>query len=204
MGVIKRWWWVGALLLGAVGLIVYTLVGASPKAGPSQSTVAETTSAVAAANGPTSSAQSAASMSAAQPSSKSPVAPKKSSASKSAAVIVVPKGAKLATVTTPPPDTLAQIRYSAARDGQTYDVVVRPYGTGPVRAGHGTVVVAIDSSKAQKSYQQPVDLNGVNALLEPGPKIQGAVAVGGTYSGVVRLLRRGDVLVLELVSAKRQ
>ena len=116
----------------------------------------------------------------------------------------------MAAITVPPADTLAQIKYSTARDGQLYDVVIRPYGVGPARAGHGTVVVAIDtwassaaaSGKARASYKDPVDLTGTNAIVEPGPKIVGAVAVGGSYEGVLRPLRRGDVLVLELVSVK--
>ena len=115
---------------------------------------------------------------------------------------IVPSGARLATVAVPPSATLAQIRYRATRDGQTYDVVIRPYGTGPSRAGHGTVVVVIDSAEAEKPYKDPVDLAGMNALLELGPEVDGTVAAGGLYAGVVRLRRRGDVLVLELVSAK--
>ena len=190
MAILKRWWWLGLIVVVAAAGLLYMLGGQGAKPGASSSGSQGSGSG---APAPTTSVPGATPATVPAPSAPG---------TKPSATAVAPAGKLLATITVPPSETLAQIVYSAARDGQTYDVVIRPYGTGPARAGHGTVIVKIDSSKAQKTYKDAVALKGMNALVELGPKALGGVGYGGRYSGVIRFLRRGDVLVLELVSAK--
>jgi len=210
MSMVKRWWWVGALLLVVAGAGAYSVFGAKPgdsRVGTTGDAVSQVASvppggaatdssvAVGASGTVDSGTTSAKPGKKGAPSKGSPGTPVKRAT-------IARSGAKLTTVTVPPVSTLAQMKYLPARDGQIYDVKFRLYGNGPMRAGHRSVVVVVDSSTTRKPNKDSVNLSGVNALVELGPKMQGAMKVGGRYVGVLRLLRRGDVLVIELVSAR--
>lgn len=180
----KRWWWVGAIVLVG-GLGAYMAFGR----GGTALTVGA---------GPTTPGTNASGTVAPGASATGTQAP--GSGTKATAPKIVVKGAKLATVTVPPTETIAQIKSTASRDGRLYDARFRAYGIGPSRGGHGTVVALLDKWTPRKTYADPLKLTGKNVLLELGPGV--SVSKGGSYSGVVKLMKRGSVVVFVLTKAK--
>jgi hypothetical protein len=185
---VKRWWWVAVAAVIVVGVAAYLMMGRSGAAGPSSASPAASGAATATAGQAGATTQSASSAGAA-------------SAAVASAVKVAASGSKLSTVTTPPTQTIAQIRYSAARNNQLFDVAFRVYGFGPPRGGHKTVVVNFTAFTAQIVKAEILRLKGNNALLQLGPGV--TLTKGGTYAGVVQLTRQGaDAFVFTLNSAK--
>jgi len=191
VGMLKRWWWVGAVVVALVGAFLLFGRGAAGTPGgaqlPGGSTTTPTASVTPTPTVPTTGTKPPAS----EPGAPS-VTPSK----------VAPEGSKLTTVTEPPKETLARLTYSEARDGQVYDVEFRPYGTGPRRAGHGTIAVAVTKWEPEIVSSTSLTLPTSNVLLELGPGV--SVTGGGAYSGVVKLMKSGDGLVLVLTSVKAE
>lgn len=181
MAMVKRWWWIGAIVVVA-GLATYMFLGRGTTAPPVTPGTADggSVSPTATTTG-TSTPVATATMK---------VVPPK----------IVTKGAELATVTVPPTETIAQIKYTAARNGRIYDARFRVYGTGPVRGGNKTVVALIDRWTPQKTYKGALLLTGKNVLFELGSGVM--VTKGGTYDGDVKLMKRGSVIVFRLTEAK--
>ena len=194
---LKRWWWAVAVVVVVVAVGAYLMInGSAQPQTPGSGTATETIAPVP-GSGAT---QSPAPGTPATTGTPSPSTSGTATPQKPREVKLAKKGAQLTTVTVPPTETLAQLKYTAGRDGQTYNIAFRVYGNGPVRAGHVTLVAAVTSFKATKSYPDAVDLPSDNVLLEPGPGA--SVTVGGSYTGVVTLTRRADALVLVLSSVK--
>lgn len=196
VAILKRWWWVAAaVIVVAVGAMLFIRPGA-----PASPSVTGQT-----AGGPgTTTTVTTATSTPGSPSTTrtldettTPGDPSDPTASD---IKVAAKGSALTTVTDPPERTLAQITYTASRDGQLYDVTFKPYGTGPSRGGHGSVAVLVSEFSPQQSYSDALTLPGNNVLLELGPGV--SVTSGGTYTGVVRLMKSGSSLVLVLTSVK--
>ena len=192
---LKRWWWAVAVVVVVVAAGAYLMMGGGAQPQTPGSGTATETIAPAPGSSATQSPAPGTPATTETPSTSGTATPQKPREVK-----LAKKGAQLTTVTVPPTETLAQLKYTAGRDGQTYDVAFRVYGNGPVRAGHVTLVAAVTSFKATKSYPDAVDLPSDNVLLEPGPGA--SVTVGGSYTGVVTLTRRADALVLVLTSVK--
>jgi len=190
---LKRWWWVVAIVVVAVGLIAYSTLG---KGGPTPVVNDGQQGSPSATGTPSGGGGS-------QPST--PGAPGSSTAtdapgSQAPSVPVAEEGAKIATVTAIPKDTLARIKFTEARNNQKYDITFRVYGTGPAVGGHGALVVKIGTSKAQKVSDDSFNFQGMNALLQLGPKV--AVSKGGEYEGVMQLMSQSGGLVPVLIEAK--
>jgi len=191
VGMLKRWWWVAAIVVA--GVAAFMLFGPGSAAAPGGAQ---------APNGAAPNATGTASAVSPAPStgtSASPTAPGVPTVTPSK---VAPEGSELATVTAPPKETLARLTYSESREGQTYETDFQPYGTGPGRAGHGTIAVAVTKWEPATANNNPLKLPTSNVLLELGPGV--SVNVGGSYSGVVKLMKSGDGLVLVLTSVKAE
>lgn len=192
---LKRWWWVVAIVVVAGALVLYMAFGrggSSPAADngqPGSSSGTGTSS----ANGGTQSAN---------PGSPGSPSATGTPGGSTASVPVAAEGAKLATVTAIPKNTLARVKFSEARNNQTYDITFRVYGTGPSVGGHGGLVVQIISSAPQKATATPFNFRGMNVLLQLGPKV--AVTKGGEYKGVMKLMSQSGGLVPVLTQAKAQ
>ena len=190
---LKRWWWVVVAVVAVVALGAYLLIGRGGSGGPtpggglSAGAGTSPTGSVAATPGTQPGASS--NTSAGAPTTPKPKAPK-----------VAAKGTRLPVVTAPPNQTLAQLKFTANRNGQVYNAKFSLYGTGPVRGGHPTVVAALSSFVAAKTYSEPLKLPSDNVLLEPGPGV--SLTKGGSYTGVVTLTKRGDALVLVVTAVK--
>lgn len=111
-------------------------------------------------------------------------------------------GSELATVTTPPAQTLAMVSTTSGAAGDTFRVSFRPYGPGPVRADGPTLVVRIDSSlRSNTNESRLVIPNGTNAMVLVAPSQADAVSVGGTYTGTIELVPSSGALALRLTDA---
>lgn len=192
MSMLKRWWWVAVVVVAVVVVGAFLLMGQGGPAVPApggQASGTQSPGAVA-TTGATEPATGTPSDPSAGPSKPSTVKQPKLAA----------KGSRLATITAPPSATFAQLRYTASRDGQAYDVAFKVYGKGPIRSGHGTVVAAVSSFQPAKTYSDALKLPSDNVLLELGPGV--SLTSGGGYTGVVTLTKRGDALVLVLTKVK--
>lgn len=111
-----------------------------------------------------------------------------------------PTGAKLTRILQPPASTVAMIDASKAQAGSTYSVVFRPYGSAP--QGAAALVILVETSKPSAGVRKPFAFKGRNALVfvAPGP---GRVTVGGRHKGTLTLVRRGDLLTVQLSDVKR-
>lgn len=190
----KRWWWVGAIVVVG-GLVAYMVFGrgnAAPTTGTGPTASGVNASGTVTPSGAATGTEA--------PGTGTPAGPKGSGGATVSKPKVVAKGSKLATVTVPPAETIAQIKFTASRAGSLYDARFRVYGFGPGRGGHGTVVALLDRWTPQKTTGDPLVLAGKNALLEVGPGV--SVTKGGSYNGVVELMKRGDVVVFVLTKAK--
>jgi hypothetical protein len=191
---LKRWWWVAAavVVVAVVGAFLLSGRGTPQAQSPGGQTVD--------ASGAQTPATTTSGTVPGTPSGTSTAAPATAKPSKPGSVKVAKKGARLTTITAPPTETLAQIRYTATRSGQSYRAAFRLYGKGPVRAGHGTVVALVSSFTPTKAYSDALQLPSDNVLLELGPGV--SLGTGGSYTGLVTLTKRGDALVLVLTGVK--
>jgi hypothetical protein len=190
---LKRWWWVVAIVVVAGGALMYSVLG---KGGPAP--VANNGQ----PGGPSTPGTSGASVGT---QSAAPGSPGSSTATNTpggptVSVPMATEGAKLATVTAIPKNTLARIKFSESRNNQKYDITFSVYGTGPPVGGHGALVVLIGSSTPQNASEDSFNFQGMNALLQIGPKV--TVTKGGEYTGVMQLMSQSGGLVPVLVEAK--
>ncbi len=107
----------------------------------------------------------------------------------------VKDGARLATVTVPPAETIAVISADAAPDGERFAVSFRPYGWGPTRpAGRALVVMLMTAQPANASSDLTFE-PGTNMMVLLSPLAARSVRVGGAYRGVLILRANGGALV---------
>lgn len=104
-------------------------------------------------------------------------------------------GAVLATVSVPPPSTLAMIETQRATAGSEYSVVFRVYGFGPTSGTITTAVVLISSSTPVGQVAKPFAFKGRNVLVRLDPVAAAALDRGGSYRGVIKLRLTGDALI---------
>ncbi len=114
-----------------------------------------------------------------------------------AADLAVPAapGAELASVTSPPPQTLAMLNKDTATAGSTYSVTFAVYGYGPTSGTIKTAVLSITKSVAEGTPAHPFNFTGRNVLARLDPKAAEALRSGGTYSGTITLRDSGDTLI---------
>lgn len=119
-----------------------------------------------------------------------------------ASVKTLPDGAALVTVTTPPPQTIAMLQLPDGFNAVRYSVTFRPYGTAP---GEGLIVVRLSKVVVDKGDPAGLpDLTGKNALVTLAGRARQSVNAGGTYAGLMEVVREGDVgrLVLTRVGTE--
>jgi len=104
----------------------------------------------------------------------------------------VAEGSALATISTPPEQTLAMVDASKLDADASYTVTFSPFGYGPPQGGR-TVVIRITTAEADNDSAQAMDLNGRNILALIGQTAD--VAAGGTYTGTLTFRPQGDLLV---------
>ena len=87
----------------------------------------------------------------------------------------------------------------------SFGVVFQPYGWGPGGQRSGRLLAKIVTSKPTNTSARALnkDFAGRNVAIWCAPPISAAIAVGGTYQGVMVVRPQGDVGVLYLVNAKR-
>lgn len=108
----------------------------------------------------------------------------------------VDDGAKLATVTVPPAETIAVISSGAASDGEQFAVAFRPYGWGPTRPAGRALVVMLTAVQSAGGAGSDLKLEpGTNMMAIVSPVTARSVNVGGVYRGVLILRANGGELV---------
>lgn len=104
----------------------------------------------------------------------------------------VAEGSSLATISTPPEQTLAMVDASKLGADATYAITFSPFGYGPPQGGT-TVVIRIATAEPNNESAKAMDLNGRNMLAVLGQ--QAEVAAGGTYTGTLTFRPQGDLLI---------
>jgi len=110
-------------------------------------------------------------------------------------------GAKLAQVNVPPAELIARLSYVEKLDGDSWDIAFEPYGYGPQRGDARTVVAKVGRTNARDDENGRLAIDGENATLVLGSGVD--VPEGGSYTGVVKLVKSADGLDFVLTSAQR-
>lgn len=108
------------------------------------------------------------------------------------AVTIAEAGKPLKRVVKPPEHTLAMLDPNVAKAGTSYEIVFKPYGTGP-RSGGLTVAALVVTAKLRDPGAKAPDLAGRNVLLvlSDGEVVEN----GGSYRATLTLTKRGETLL---------
>ncbi|MDP2232499.1 MAG: hypothetical protein Q8K89_02605 [Actinomycetota bacterium] len=108
------------------------------------------------------------------------------------AVTIAEPGKPLKRVVKPPEHTLAMLDPNVAKAGTSYEIVFKPYGTGPQSGGLTVAALGVTAKLRDLGAKAP-DLAGRNVLLvlSAGEVVE----VGGSYRATLTLIERGDTLL---------
>jgi hypothetical protein len=112
-------------------------------------------------------------------------------------------GKPLATISTPPPATLAMADPKDVSAASRYTITFSPWGFGP-GGRTASLVLNVESSTPLGAVPKPLAMAGRNVLVDirslPASQVP---TVGGVYTGEVVLAPEGGSLAVRLVSARR-
>lgn len=118
------------------------------------------------------------------------------------AAALAEKGEKLDVVANPPEMMISRMKYQAERKGTVYDVTFEPYGYGPETAGRPSIVVKTGPTIPRDADVGRLAIDRKNCLLILKKGV--VVEKGGSYAGVVTVLREGDSMYFLLTEATPQ
>ena len=194
----KKWLIIGGVALASILLVVAAFAARGTEKDPGElagggaSSVEASDATGGASSDQTNSADSATSADGTASSDPSSATAGDDGATGEGAATIAEAGKPLKRVVQPPEHTLAMLDPNVAKAGTSYEIVFKPYGTGP-QSGGLTVAALVVTAKLRDPSAKAPDLAGRNVLLvlSSGEVVEN----GGSYRATLTLTERDETLL---------